>query len=433
MQQRPILEKDIGPGKAIAPEAGPKHIELSAIHNFAAKLCQPPILPAVKEYVRWHARVRREGKGLEEVAGLPDFAPVSINLDLSTSCNFACDHCVDMPILNRGTRFDHEQLLASLKLMSDKGLKAVIVIGGGEPTVYPKFAEVIRFMKALGLHVSVVSNGSGNKRIAEIADCLGDYDWVRLSLDAGSNEVFTAMHKPRKPITLDEICQWVPEIKAINSRFKLGFSFVVTWKGASIHEYDVVENVHEMVLAAQRAKKYGFDYIAFKPFLTRAQANNAEIVDLKDNQDHFSRIIALIQKNVEEAKQLETPQFRVYATTNLKVLINRSALNYMHQPHRCHMQFFRQVLSPLGTFNCPAYRNQPHGRLGDKTAYATRDDYSRTLESTARKILSFDAQRECREVTCLYNHVNWWLEDSIDHPQNLDDIAAADIEPDYFL
>ena len=37
---------------------------------------------------------------------------------------------------------------------------------------------------------------------------------------------------------------------------------------------------------------------------------------------------------------------------------------------QCHMQFFRQVLSPLGLYNCPVYRNQDHGRLGDKNAVA---------------------------------------------------------------
>ena len=44
---------------------------------------------------------------------VPDFAPISINLDLTTACNYACDHCVDLDILNTGIRFDHDKLLAS--------------------------------------------------------------------------------------------------------------------------------------------------------------------------------------------------------------------------------------------------------------------------------------------------------------------------------
>ena len=29
----------------------------------------------------------------------------------------------------------------------------------------------------------------------------------------------------------------------------------------------------------------------------------------------------------------------------------------------------------------------------------------------------FDASHECREVTCLYNGVNWWLEKMIEDPR----------------
>src|SRR5439155_18998591 len=120
-------------------------------------------------------------------------------------------------------------------------------------------------------------------------------------------------------------------------------SFVITWKGATIHDSAIVENIHEIVMGAERALRYGFDYIAYKPFLTRASANQAEIVDFH-NADCFERIRA----SVDEARKLETADFRVYATTNLNVLLDNCQHHYTDQPHNCHMQFFRQVLSPLG-------------------------------------------------------------------------------------
>ena len=75
---------------------------------------------------------------------------------------------------------------------------------------------------------------------------------------------------------------------------------------------------------------------------------------------------------MDRAKKLETEDFRVYATTNLKVLENRSYRNYTNQPRHCHMQFFRQVLSPLGLYHCLVYRNQPHGRTVGRHAHATK-------------------------------------------------------------
>ena len=99
------------------------------------------------------------------------------------------------------------------------------------------------------------------------------------------------------------------------------------------------------------------------------------------------------------------------------------------------MQFFRQVLSPLGMYNCPVYRNQPHGFIGTKEAYADSEHDRETRKKTAELIRSFDATTECSEVTCLYNHVNWWLESLIENPALLDDVeeTPADTEPDYFL
>lgn len=424
-----------------SPTGGEKHVELTPIHDFAAKLKQAEVMPRLVEYVRWQARLR--GTLVEpappadfDPARVPDFAPVSINLDITTACNFACDHCVDMDILNTGIKYNHEQLLDSIKLMADRGLKSVIIIGGGEPTVYPKFVESVRFMKDLGLQVSVVSNGSGMKKIAEIAPLLDEKDWVRLSLDSATDPTFQAMHKPKgkRPITLDEICEGVPPVKDINPRFPIGFSFIVTWRGANINDTSIVENLHEIVDAAKRARDYRFDYIAYKPFLTRAEENNAEIVDLKETDRSFEDVVAQIRASVDEAKKLTTDTFRVIETTNLKVLENRSFATYSQQPNQCHMQFFRQVLSPLGMYNCPVYRNQPHGKVGPKVAYATKDDYDTTRATTGDLIKSFDANYQCREVACLYNHANWWIEDLIAHPEKLDELGVVtmDVE-DYFL
>ncbi len=223
-------------------------------------------------------------------------------------------------------------------------------------------------------------------------------------------------------------------MKTANPRVQVGFSFIITWKGAFINETKIVENIAEIVAGAERARRYGFDYIAYKPFLTRAERNNAEIVDIQETDDHFDRVIRLIRERVNEAKQLETRNFKVYETTNLKVLENRSFRNYTQQPHTCHMQSFRQVLSPLGTYNCPVYRNQPHGRVGHKEAYATAEAYDATRGQCADLIRTFDATEECKEVTCLYNHANWWMEALIERPELLDSVEPNEgMAPDYFM
>jgi len=272
-------------------------------------------------------------------------------------------------------------------------------------------------------------------RIAEVADALEPQDWVRLSLDAGSDETFQAMHKPRKPVTLDEICAGVQPVKSVNPRPRIGFSYIITWRGCEANDASIVENLHEMTMATERARRAGFDYISFKPFLVRADENNAEIVDLAQQaqQQRVAEVMASIRHQLERCRKLETPGFRVIESTNLRVFLDGSFRDYVRQPRQCHMQSFRQVLSPLGLYNCPVYRHVPQARIGDKHAFATPESAAATGVATAAITRSFEASRECREVTCLYNHVNWYVEDLIANPARLDEIVPAEEREDWFL
>ncbi len=416
-------------------KATEKPVELSAIHDFASKLRQPEMLPRLIEYVRWQAdwRARRkDGVPIDDIEAIPDHASLSINLDLTTSCNYACDHCVDFEILNTKFRFTHEKLRDALGAMAQKGLKSVIVIGGGEPTLYPFFEDIIGYMKDLGLTLGIVTNGSMMTKILNVCDRLVQPDWVRLSLDSGSDEVFQKMHKPRKGVTLDQICAGVPPVKQANPAVNIGFSFIIVWQDCEANQAKIHENLDEIVMATERARKHQFDYISFKPFLTRAESNNAEVIDLIKEQ-RLQQVMVRIREQIDLAKQLETDRFRVIESTNLKVLENGTYADYTQQPKTCHMTFFRQVVSPLGLFNCPVYRHVPAGRLGSLHAYSDPQSMKATQRSTLANIESFDASTSCRDVTCLYNHVNWFIEDLIAHPDKLDSLAAAPDRQDWFL
>jgi hypothetical protein len=214
----------------------------------------------------------------------------------------------------------------------------------------------------------------------------------------------------------------------------VGFSYIVTWKGATVNDLNIVENLHEIAQAARLARDHEFSYIGYKPFLSRAEANNAEIIGVDHSRDQLDDIIARIRAEIAAAKQLATPEFRVFETTGMKAFSSRQFEHFGRQPQQCHMQFFRQVLSPLGTYNCPVYRNQPHGGLGDKNAYSDPAAFEDTRRSVARRIDTFNATTTCAQVTCLYNDANWWIEGLIANPQQLDALTADTASaPDYFL
>lgn len=406
-----------------------------AIHDFTAKLRQPAVLPLVLDYVRWRRAVRAAEERGEEAPAAPAIAPISINLDLTTACNYRCDHCIDWDILNTPNKHDVDVLKASLREMRERGLRSVILIGGGEPTLHPQFTDMVRYMKTeLGLQIAVVTNGSGNHKIMEIADCLDEGDWVRLSLDSGTNETFIRMHKPVNPkVSLESICEWVPRIKAVNPRFKYGFSFIIVWKGATRDDVAIVENFHEMKRATELARDHRFDYISLKPFLVRSETGS-EVMDPEKAAYELQEMVKRIRALVDECKTYGTDTFKVLESTNLRVLEKGNWQDYTNQPNVCHMQALRQVLTPTGLFNCPAYRGVERARIAGKEAFQDPATADATNVGLAEKLAGFDAHAECAEVTCLYNDVNWWLDGLVKSDEDLDALVAAGEERnDYFL
>ncbi len=421
------------PQPSPAPQPGDSRTAGQAVekvHDFAQKLQQPSLWSKVVDYVQWQRASRAAAAAGQPAPDLPDLAPLSINLDLTTACNYKCDHCIDWDILNSKEKHEDQDLRDSITRMAERGLRSVILIGGGEPTLYPGFVSFVQFLKGLGLSVAVVSNGSRGQKLLEAAPYFTDGDWVRLSLDSGSNDVFRRMHNPSSATTnLDEICSWIPKIKASNPALQVGFSFVITWKGGSRGDVKVIENIHEMVMASKRASDAMFDYISFKPFLER-QDDGAEVMDPAKSEAELKAVIARIQQNLVEARAAVRPGFRVLASTNLRVLMSGTWRDYTRQPKVCHMQMLRQVVTPLGTFNCPAHRGVEKAQLGAKDLWQVPPA---AQHSTAKILGEFDASHECGQVTCLYNSTNRWLEELVASGAPLPREAPGTEQRDWFL
>ncbi len=399
-------------------------MKLEPKHDFVAKLRQEQVLPNVLNYIAWQRASRDAQARGETIPPMPkNIALTSINLDLTTACNYRCDHCIDFEILNSSKRHEHCKLLASLGEMAERGLRSVILIGGGEPTLYPGFGDTVRFLKERGVQVAIVSNGSRNEKILEVAYALSSRDWARLSLDSGTDETFQKMHKPKRAIQLEEICEGVPHIRKRNPALPVGFSFIIVWQGAERDQkIDIVENISEIESAARLARKYEFSYISFKPYLTR-HPSGAEVMDPKVMRN-FNGTIERIREAVEATKNLETKNFKVVESTNLRVLLQGNWRDFTKQPKTCHMTAFRQVVSPLGVYLCPAHRGIPHGRIGDTHT---------AIEQVSSMIDKFDASRKCSQITCLYQPANWWVEDLINSNTDPVQVAPLPDRGDYYL
>lgn len=201
----------------------------------------------------------------------------------------------------------------------------------------------------------------------------------------------------------------------------------------------MVENLGEMEMATRRAQDAGFDYISFKPFLARAE-DGAEVMDPSQAEREHARLVSEIRAGLQASSAAAQEGFRVVESINLKVFLDGSWQQYTRQPQVCHMQAMRQVLSPLGVFNCPAHRGVGKARIGEKGAWATVAGGDRAggappaAAGTAEILDRFDASSECKEVTCLYHSVNHFLEGIVSAAGPIDDLLPRiDHDSDCFL
>ena len=378
-------------------------------HDFSSKLRQDAIIERLKHYILW----QRDCKGEVCYGGIPYFSPISINLDLTSACNFSCRYCVDSKLINAGKSLRLEDVKKTIDTLHFHGLLSVILIGGGEPTLHKDFEEIVRYIKGNKLQIGIVTNGSRMDRIDAVAGSLREKDWVRISIDAAEEKTFKDLHLPKKKITLNQVLEKAKAVKEKNPDVSLGYSFVVVWEGIEIHGNRLRPNIDEMAKSVALAREFSFDYVSFKPCLIRHEESQRETLMEKVGKDDEERIAKEIEINLQKAEGVSNNKIKILPSLNLKAMLNKEIIEIKKQPKRCHMQFFRTVVTPFGIFHCPAYRGVEEAKIGESEGYLSEVEFKETLERTAKSIITFDAEEECKEVGCFYNRTNWWLEEFI--------------------
>ncbi len=396
-------------------------------HDFNSKLRQNSTLQRLKDYIRW----QRECDVDLPDRGFPAFSPISINLDLTSACNFSCPFCVDSKLINSGKMLDPEDVKKTIDTLQSHGLLSAILIGGGEPTLYKNFEEIVRYIKGKGLQIGIVTNGSRLEKLEKVGDVLREKDWIRISIDAADERTFKKLHRPRTEVTLGSILEKAKKAKEKNPAVSLGYSFVIVWEGVEIGGERQSPNIDEMARSVELARAFSFDYISFKPCLVRVEESYRETL-LKDvEKKREEKIIDQINRHLKEAKDSAGDRLKILESSNLKAMLRRETDQIKRQPKRCHMQFFRTVVTPFGIFHCPAFRGVEIARIGESEGYLSGTKFKKTLERTAKSIITFDAEEECKEVGCFYNRTNWWLEEFIRSKNDIHELEK--VENDNFF
>jgi MoaA/NifB/PqqE/SkfB family radical SAM enzyme len=396
-------------------------------HDFSSKLRQDATLQRLKDYIQWQRNCDVNAPDRERLI----FSPISINLDLTSACNFSCPFCVDSKLINAGKSLTLEGVKKTIHTLHSHGLLSVILIGGGEPTLHKDFGEIIRYIKSKRLQIGIVTNGSRLEKIEAVVEELREKDWIRISIDAAGEGVFKDLHLPKTQMTLSRILEKAKKVKKKNPVVSLGYSFVIVWEGVEINGKRLHPNMDEIARSVELAREFSFDYISFKPCLVRLNESQRETLLKNVEKTKEEEIIDKIKMHLQEAKRFAVDQVKILESSNLKAMLNQETDRIKRQPKRCHMQFFRTVVTPFGIFHCPAFRGVEEARIGDPDGYLSERKFKESLKSTAKSILTFDAEEECRDVGCFYNRTNWWLEEFIHSKEDIHELEK--VENDNFF
>ncbi len=111
--------------------------------------------------------------------------PISVELTLTNQCNLRCVYCSDMDLRQRqgiGKMLGQDVLMSLFDDLARGGTRGIVLEGGGEPTLYKGFSEIVYYAKKVGLAVGLITNGTQDLA----AELLKKFEWIRVSLDAST-------------------------------------------------------------------------------------------------------------------------------------------------------------------------------------------------------------------------------------------------------
>lgn len=185
----------------------------------------------------------------------PEF-PLHFQMDLVGTCNNHCPFCFfrddadnfsDVernPIRNK--RLPTDLTLNILDELKSKGVKAITLTGGGESLIHKDINQILERIHHHGFELGIMSN----LNIMPDLELMKKTKWLRVSLDAASNESYKKIHGPGGGITFDTV---VSHMKSLAGHVDLGISFLICG-----------DNWHEIKKAVELGHEIGANYVQFK-------------------------------------------------------------------------------------------------------------------------------------------------------------------------
>ncbi|MCE1225278.1 MAG: radical SAM protein [Geobacteraceae bacterium] len=273
-------------------------------------------------------------KALNSFLDRGDCYPVHMIVGLTNCCNHACIWCYGYDTIsahyNDNDFAPPAMIINTVKEAAQLGLKAITLVGTGEPTLHPDFAAITREIKAARVDVGLFTNGSvlNEEKMQAVIDT---HTFMRLSCSAADQEEHNAIHHAGRPGNdFNRIVSNVATLLA--KRGGRPFPTIGVQFSVSHHNWQSLEK------ACRFWKMIGVDYFALKPVY-----KNPAIMAHEENEVPLDQVLKLM----EETKQQEDDSFKVYAKlSQFDRVLNSKGPRRGYS--KCHGQAFTTFLDPDG-------------------------------------------------------------------------------------
>ncbi len=269
--------------------------------------------------------------------------------------------------------------------MVEADIKAIEITGGGEPTLWPAFDNLVRALGSAEREIGLVTNGSNlsGERIELISKfCL----WVRFSMDSAIPETHRKIHRTANE-DFDRRLQNLTKLGLIkNPNLVLGISFIVT-----------PENFNEISEAARVYSEIkGVNHIRFSW--------------MYDKEGHAG----LSQSRIEDVKIKLRQAKRLFEREDFKVIYEEGRIDLYSKPNddfdTCFMQRFVWAIgADCLVYPCCIMKYHPNFAFGD-----IRNQTLKQMIDTSKKFMDDLDPKNC--FPCWLRNRNISIGNAVEKP-----------------
>lgn len=325
--------------------------------------------------------------------------PIYIEVSPISLCNHRCAFCGIDFAREKGLKLDTEILCRCLEEMGKIGVRSVMFAGEGEPLLHKDLSVIVKAAKDANIDVAITTNGTlGSYGLWK--EVLPHLTWLRFSLDAGSQEVYSKVHGVPEAFfqqTINSIKEAVMVRKDNSLDLTIGAQFLI-----------LEENLGDIEKSIELCSELKLDYFSLKPY-----SFNPKMIK-KRYELYTEETVRYVQQIVEK-----------YSKGNLNIIYRKDAIeNYMEGRkdfNSCKALPFGGYLSSDGSFyTCKEF-------IGDerfKTGNIYKEDLSsillgqRRLESIEYAEKELAIADECR-LNCRMARINEFLETLENKPEHV--------------